>query len=442
MCDRSQESILFRPREYMTDDQVNAAQGFSLTMIIISSTLAGWFFLFESHYSLKNLIFGINESDGAGKANDNRYTTVDEVEAYVPQIRDDGLETPLLACNLGLFDPEYIDWQGKYANYDLYADSEKILQDLGFTGDASLDINTIFSTCKVYPTEANPDPLHKIDDGDHGFGAMWVGVERCENLIVGDAFSMSSDPKVKVIFDGMKWKTITVQNSLEPVFGEDFRVPVMEVPVKGSADSELVLVVTDEDDYLGLTYDFLGTVKLDMGSLIDECLVSQATGVKKLVKTLALLDKNFSMSFVDLSGMQNDAGDLDVIPQQKPVARNKSACVRRTEGQYGESMNSEAPRGTIELHFLWQPHCIGEAASATEHAIRMGMPIEFTAVDPSASELGCQETAGASEAEQVGSAGHDHGRKRSSAGYLQDLTPEQLAAVVATEAGSGMRIMV
>jgi hypothetical protein len=36
----------------------------------------------------------------------------------------------------------------------------------------------------------------------------------------------------------------------------------------------------------------------------------------------------------------------------------------------------------------------------------------------------------------------EHGRKRSSAGYLQDLTPTQLAAVVAAEAGSGMRIMV
>jgi hypothetical protein len=190
------------------------------------------------------------ESDGAGQAFENKFTTVDEVEAYVPQIRVTGLETPLLACNLGLFDPEYIDWQGKYNDYDLYADSKKRLDKLGFKErDFSKLDGIVFSTCKVFPTEANPDPLHKIDDGDRGVGAMWVKIEKCTQLLVGDMNGLS-DPKVKLTFDNMKWITATVQNDLDPTFGEDFRVPVWEFLEKGDPKGELVAFVSDEDDYL------------------------------------------------------------------------------------------------------------------------------------------------------------------------------------------------
>jgi hypothetical protein len=119
---------------------------------------------------------------------------------------------------LSLFDPEYIDWQGKYADFDLCSDFKEILDEHGDTGQdgPNLDNGSIFSICKVYPTEANPDPLRKVDDGDHGVGAMWVTVQRCDNLLSGDSHNGLSDPLVKLTFEDMKWITVTVQNELEP----------------------------------------------------------------------------------------------------------------------------------------------------------------------------------------------------------------------------------
>jgi hypothetical protein len=79
-------------------------------------------------------------------------------QAYVPQIRYDKLDTPLLACNLSHFDLEYIDWQGNYLDFDLRSDTKKEVAQWRM---ADLD-GKMFSICKVYPTQANPDPLHKV----------------------------------------------------------------------------------------------------------------------------------------------------------------------------------------------------------------------------------------------------------------------------------------
>jgi hypothetical protein len=75
ICERWQNGLLFGQREYMLEEQVNASQGFGLALIVISSTLGGYFLIFQSEYSIKNLLFGINESDSAGEANDNKFTT-------------------------------------------------------------------------------------------------------------------------------------------------------------------------------------------------------------------------------------------------------------------------------------------------------------------------------------------------------------------------------
>jgi hypothetical protein len=53
---------------------------------------------------------------------------VDEIQAYVPQMRYKGLETPLIACDISVFDTEYIDWNGNYNEYDLFAEAKDDLK--------------------------------------------------------------------------------------------------------------------------------------------------------------------------------------------------------------------------------------------------------------------------------------------------------------------------
>jgi hypothetical protein len=97
---------------------------------------------------------------------------------------------------LGTKHQEYIDWQGNYLDYDLRGDTKKAL---GQERRAALD-GRLFSVCRVYPTEANPDPLHKVDDGDRGAGHMRVTVERCNDLLALD-LDGKSDPKVKMAYE-------------------------------------------------------------------------------------------------------------------------------------------------------------------------------------------------------------------------------------------------
>jgi hypothetical protein len=438
LCTRWQNGLLFGTRDYMGDDQIFAVQGFGLAFVIGAGTFGAYFLLFESYCSVANLFCGINESDGAGQAFENKFTTVDEIEAYVPQIRVKGLETPLLACNLGLFDPEYIDWQGKYANYDLYADSKKMF---GGLDDLSME-GRIFSTCKLYPTEANPDPLHKVDDGDHGAGAMWVTIDKCEGLLVGDINGLS-DPKVKLTYEDMNWITVTVQNELDPDFDENFRVPVWEYLEKGDPKGGLIACVTDEDDYLGLTFDFLGQIKLDMATLIEECLAAQAEGEMEVSKVIPLLDKHFKCSHVDEAEREihddtDEAGTRQKLNTDKLPKNAQHDHQQREKHKFAKQVtkrqcNTNAPRGTISMKFTWQPHYGRNDGheQKQENSLRLTTVQEGAGVDALPSPI-----------QEAGVAGHEHERKRSSAGYMQDMSPEQLAAVVATEAGTGMRFMV
>jgi hypothetical protein len=64
LCDRWQNGLWFDSREYMNEDQVSVVQGFKLALLIVSSVMGAYWFIFESYCSIKNLFFGINESAG------------------------------------------------------------------------------------------------------------------------------------------------------------------------------------------------------------------------------------------------------------------------------------------------------------------------------------------------------------------------------------------
>ena len=91
----------------------------------------------------------------------------------------------MLACDISTFDREYIDWAGKYQDYDIFSDARKDLRKL-HPSMVKIMKGGLFSECCVFPTASNPNPLCKIDDGDTGDGVMWVKVISASNLIAAD----------------------------------------------------------------------------------------------------------------------------------------------------------------------------------------------------------------------------------------------------------------
>jgi hypothetical protein len=127
---------VFQPEEYMSWDQKAAVSAFGIIFVVLCTVLGAMFFLFTSYYSVKSCFWvGVSEVDrsidlhtyieivfpslrlilvilshtqgvydSSGQSFDKKYSTIDEVQAFVPQIRYDKLGTPLLACNLSYFD--------------------------------------------------------------------------------------------------------------------------------------------------------------------------------------------------------------------------------------------------------------------------------------------------------------------------------------------------
>jgi hypothetical protein len=215
----------------------------------------------------------------------------------------------------------------------------------------------------------------------------------------------------------MTWITATVQNDLCPIFNESFRVPLWTLPTKGDPTKQLVLVVMDEDDYLGLTCDFLGKVKLDMANVIAECEAAAGADEPPLFKkTFPLLEENGT------------------------VARET--------------------RGSIELHFLWQSHKISKKQRQRQQLIaehgseRKTAETERMEMMPASDSLKLAQTGSAAssgpayEADQGVVAAnpaaqqHPGSQQQQSLGYVQDMTAEELVGALEASPGGTMRIMV
>jgi hypothetical protein len=113
LCNKRPNSwILLNVHSWMTPLQRQLVTGSKyLTLMFVIAIACAWIGLGAAN-SVKALFIGYTNS--VGESQGIPYTTVDEIQAYVPFVENDMLEVPLLCCDLSLFDPEYIHFQGYY----------------------------------------------------------------------------------------------------------------------------------------------------------------------------------------------------------------------------------------------------------------------------------------------------------------------------------------
>jgi hypothetical protein len=232
----------------------------SLSAMVIYNSLVG------SVWSIRALFYGM-KPDKHSNLSAEKYTMLDEVQAYVPQIKYTGLATNLLACDISHFDHEYIDWAGHFDEYSIFEDAKKDMEALEPNKVAGMS-GTLFSICQIFPTLANPDPMKKVDSGDSGLGVMWVRLVSASGLIASDRGG-ASDPYAKISFEGMSWTTTVEHQTLDAEWDQEFSVPIASPPNAGAPEADLLIRVRDAD-FAG-THDFLGEAHFDMSVLLDDC---------------------------------------------------------------------------------------------------------------------------------------------------------------------------
>jgi centrosomal protein CEP76 len=128
---------------------------------------------------------------------------------------------------------------------------------------------------------------------------LCVRVHKCENLPVADIEEGTSDPLVKITWDGMVQTSQTMQRTLRPVFNTTFYFPVRFfdanveknkthraklLPLELQSKGVLRIEVWDEDE---ASCDFLGASEVDLDELLDtkQVVLRTLLGASKVKKT-------------------------------------------------------------------------------------------------------------------------------------------------------------
>jgi hypothetical protein len=174
LCNKRPNSwIMLNTHSWMTPLQRQLVHGSkALVLFFVVMIACGWLGLGAKN-SFKALFIG--HASFVGESQGVPYTTVDEIQAYIPFVEHAMLETPLLCCDHTLFDHEYIHFQGDAHLYDLFSDVDRVTR----TDLSHVNMSALFSVCKFYPTADNPDATRKVDDGDNSFGTLWVTIQSC-----------------------------------------------------------------------------------------------------------------------------------------------------------------------------------------------------------------------------------------------------------------------
>eukprot|EP00592_Proboscia_alata_P021321 CAMPEP_0194418704 /NCGR_PEP_ID=MMETSP0176-20130528/17880_1 /TAXON_ID=216777 /ORGANISM="Proboscia alata, Strain PI-D3" /LENGTH=266 /DNA_ID=CAMNT_0039225345 /DNA_START=31 /DNA_END=831 /DNA_ORIENTATION=+ len=139
--------------EWMTDEQEMVTSLFGWTsigiVVLILSSFIHRFFMY-----LKAMYHSSYESCGDDQFMD--YSTLDSVDAYIPQVKSPAFTYPLIACNISKNDMARLSWNDpdqSHGYYQLSNDVPKILRSKDFTS------KTLFSSFTYWP------PIAKRSEG-------------------------------------------------------------------------------------------------------------------------------------------------------------------------------------------------------------------------------------------------------------------------------------
>jgi hypothetical protein len=143
-CENSQSSrFLFTPtREWMTDDQKTMVLWYSILSVLMFCVLMVIYFGKEFVFSVLKLFRG--DYKPVGEAQNIPYSTVNEIQAYVPQVILPKFTFPLLSTDLSQMDTEQISWSGDWDANNLNSTSD-------LSGTTLEERNRWFSICRQYP---------------------------------------------------------------------------------------------------------------------------------------------------------------------------------------------------------------------------------------------------------------------------------------------------
>jgi hypothetical protein len=247
---RPVEWIFLAPKSWQTPVQRELLSSYKYCTAIFMVCLIVWFIGVASVYSVRVMFFGY--TSGVGDDQGVPYTTVDEIQAYIPFFQHQYLEMPLIACDRTKFDDEYIHFQGKYDIYDLFDTVVK----KHARAHEKVNMETLFSTCTFFPTVDNPDPLKKIDEGDSSLGKLWVYIEEATGIKHASRFD-AHQLSVKCRFKQCVWCT-DERPANDAQWDEEFLVLV--------TDFDAPLKFALRDDSYGL-YNTLGFLTVDLGDI-------------------------------------------------------------------------------------------------------------------------------------------------------------------------------
>ncbi|CAM9582707.1 unnamed protein product [Chrysoparadoxa australica] len=161
-CVQEPENVWVVPTQpWMTDDQSSLVRIYSLVAIIATAIWGVVYFGKDAVYSIYRLYYGYYKP--VGKSQGIPFSSVDGIQAYVPEVYTSSRPTPLLATDISQMDHRHISWKGDYSKFNLCSERDMPSAQCG-------DRAKHFSSCIHYPVEGDVEAvglsLERGWDGD------------------------------------------------------------------------------------------------------------------------------------------------------------------------------------------------------------------------------------------------------------------------------------
>jgi len=116
-------------KTWMTSSQETLASIYGWSSVVV---FFGWIVIFFGTFIVSLLRSCCVGTNSGPEAKDNKidFSTVQEINAYVPQIIDPNLSFPILACDVDSIDQNLIGWNDPHRSYDFH----NVLYDVPWPG--------------------------------------------------------------------------------------------------------------------------------------------------------------------------------------------------------------------------------------------------------------------------------------------------------------------